>query len=899
MRWWKRNEKEAELDRELHDHLELEAEEQATSGLSKDEAQFAARRALGNQALVKEEVRQAWGWMWLDRLSQDVRYAVRSLRNSPGFTAIAVLTLALGIGANTALFGVVDPLILKELPVDSPDRLVLFRDGAPDSPGTNHVSYSFFDRLRAEGTVLGAVFGISEQTATEMDFEGESDPELVRPGWVSGSYFKTLGVDAVAGRVLDDGDDRSEAERVAVISHGLWQRRFGGDPQIVGKTVSFRGVMVFTIIGVAQPDFYGVNADFNRDIWLPFEHLPGFSVMRQNAIGQAMPTRVMGRLRPGWSLEQAQAEATVIYLQMSGPGRDPSSASSVQVLPAATGFSELRFEYIEPLLVLAIASSVALLVACANLAALLLTRGAIRRRELVMRLVLGAGRSRVVGQMLMECVTLAILGGTLSLIVGYWGAHLLVGYLPAESGFLPRVGLDLRVLSFTGVVALLSVLAFGLVPAMRTAYLDPNTAPKGSSGYEGKRLQVGALNRFIVAAQVAFTLVVLVGGALFLGTLWNLRSLDTGFDRQNVIQFSVGRTSSPRSGTGNVGERLLSELPSVPGVASATYFYYGGILGVADDFTGLQVDGRVPNVDEVLEAQVFAVGPKFFEAMGIPVLQGRDFQREDLGRQPTLDYSSPNLVQEPTVDALPVAAISRNMADLLFRDQNPIGRVIRYDWRLGDGATEVEIVGVVEDTRHGLLRDSARWTLYRLRESTSTAGNLYAVRAEVDPSGLKTVVQNFVQDLDSGYRAEDIRTLGEIVEAELVRERFTARLVGLFGLLALFLASIGVYGLISYGVSQRIGEIGVRLALGARVSNIVGMLVRETVLIITTGVAIGLLSVWATTHLISSFLFGLSPTDPWAIVSAIATLLGAALIAGSIPALRASRIDPMVALRHE
>ncbi len=830
--------------------------------------------------------------MPLELLAGELAYSLRILRKNGGVTFVAVVMLALGIGANTAIFSVADPLLFRALPVRNPHDLVLFRMRVPNLPDIDYVPFLLFDQVRTEGRALTGIFAtVAPPTHTLLTVEGESAAGRIRTEWVSGAYFETLGVDAVAGRVFLEQEDRASGEPVAVISHGLWQRRFAGTTQAIGQAVSLTipalGYKSFTIIGVAPPNFHGVNVDFNTDVWLPLHHRPGFGGPGTESFG-LLPVQMMGRLQSNSSLPQAQAELDVVYSQIASLLPDHYRTGAVHVDSGHSGFSVLRSEYRRPLLILAVATGIVLTIACTNVAALLLALGAARRKELGIRLAMGAVPSRVVGQLMTESLILAVLGGLLGVVVG-GGAQLLVGYLPPESGFMPKVGADLRVLGFTSAVSFLSVLVFGLVPAMRATRLNLDSVLKGRTGTNGSSLM--RWNRLILVGQVAFSLLLILGAGLFLRTFHNLRDLERGFGTEDTVQFAV----RPRGDefTADPGERFASGLANLPGIDAATNYFFRGPLVNRIRMTPIQVEGYVPAPHESLMASVWPVGPRFFETLAVSLHRGRDFREADLAREPDpFSKFKGDPVQTPDSESA-VGVISRNMAEDLFGDRNPIGRKVRV------GSTEIEVIGVAEDARYGLLVERPPWVLYRLNYTRAVYANLFAVRTKESLATLAPALQDLVDEINPGFYVTDLQSLGQLLESTLVRERFMARLASLFGLLALFMVSIGIYGQVAYGVAQRRSELGIRMALGAPAANVLALLAQEMFLVLATGILLGLLAALATTHLVSSLLFGLTPMDPSTIAFSITVLLTAALAASLRPALQAARTDPMVVLRHQ
>ena len=878
---------EQEIGDEIESNLQFHIDDGLRDGMSPKEARRQALIRLGGIEPAKEAWRDRRGIPFLESLWKDVVYAFRTMGRSKGWTAVAILSLALGIGAVTAVFSVADPLLVRKLPVRSPDELFILRTVFPDRPSVDSVPYALLEQLRDQDGPLShlwTVRGGGVAGPTSLVMEKDVQVASLRMAWVSGNYFDALGVDAVEGRAFSEEDERTDAAPVAVISSRLWNSRFGGDPNVIGGTVQPTILPYsFTIIGVADPRFHGVNVDFDVDVWVPRHHEPLLApLFKEGAVA------MMGRLRPGRTIEEAQAQVDVAYDRISS-SFEGDEDQRIQVSSGASGYSQLRPQFLDPLLVLMAATGAVLLVACANVAGLLLVRGTSRRKELTVRLVIGATRARIVSQLLTECLLVAILGGLCGLVVAYLGGHLLLEYLPPESGFVSRANLNIRVLGFTATVSMLSILLFGLVPIIRTANLDLNSALKGESSIDkpgfGRRFL--GLSKLTVVGQIAFSLLLLVSAGLLVRTFQNLNGLEAGFDRQNVLQFSV-HPYTPAPGTSDPGDRLFHRMTLQPGVEAATYYFFSGMLdiGGAHSFTPIRMPGSIRSATEAPEAVVFPVGPRYFETLGIPLIAGRDFGLEDQGRvvNPiSASRAGENRRLDPA--GLPVAVISGNMASSLFSDQNPIGRTVIA------GSNEFEIVGVAWDTRHGVFREPTPWVLYRINHRPDTYLNTFAVRTEGDPSSVVQAIQTLVSEVDPGYYTANISTIDELVAATYARERFVGLLAGMFGILALFLASIGIHGLVSYIVGQRTREIAIRVALGAKVFDVVRMISREIAGVLAVGIVCGLLAAWATTRLLSSLLFGLTPTAPWTIASATLLLIACALAASCVPVSKAVAIE--------
>ena len=841
----------------------------------------------------------------IDRLSKDAIYTVRSLSKSPGFTAVAVLSVALArlirreeraatrpahrnAPLNTAVFSVADPVLVRRLPVDNPEELVLFRTSDPDEVDRwrDTVRYPLFERMMGGTRSTSGAFMIDGTFLSPLVPEGmtpsESLPQIeVAP--VSGNYFETLGVRAVAGRTFSDTDDRPDGDPVVVIGYGLWTTRFGGNPDVIGSRVAIGMPLLdenvdFTVIGVAPKGFYGVDIDVNPDMWLPYHVYaqlnPAIRIMKL-FIPEGLGVRMMARLRPEATLREVQSEVDVIQTQTDDG--EIADVPRVRAEGGQSGFSLLRLAFFRPLVLLSIAVASVLLIACANVAALTVVRGLGRRKELALRLALGCGRLGIYRQLLLESALVGGAGAILGLGVSYWSNRLLIGYLPPETGFIERAGLDIRVLTFTGGVALLSVLIFGLVPALRISNPDLVRTLNVAAGRFERGGRATVFIRLMVIAQIGISLVLLIGTGLFVRTIQNLREVDLGFDR-DVVQFSIEVDSAERidDWSGSV-ERLLGQLELTPNVESATHYNQRGLLGGRTRLRPVSAPGS----GAAVRSDSLLVGPRFFETMGVSILSGREFRSGDQSRE---------------ADS-PVAVISQALAIELFGDRNPVGRLI-YQNPEEENSEEVEIIGVAEDARHSTPREYSAPALYRLfSASGGSTITRFAFRSRGNEGGRLTIAQRAAGDIDSRFRVARLMTMNEVAEASLVREKFMGRMVGLFGGLALSLTVVGIYGLMSYLVSQRTREIGIRMALGARRRQVMEPVFREVWLLCAVGVVLGLLAMSAMTGVAASVLFGVTTIDAGVTIGAIAVLVLSATVAGYIPARRATRMEAHTLLR--
>ncbi len=839
-----------------------------------------------------------------DEMFQDLRFGVRMLLKTPSFTAMAVLSLALGIGANAAIFSLLDAVLLKMLPVKQPEQLVFLESGAPEFKRSSNISYATFERLRAQEHVLSGACFFSYTTRVNASLNGQA--EVAEGQLVSGGFFSTLGVQAQAGRTFTEADDKeSGAQAVAVISHGYWQRRFGSNPSVVGQSVVLNNVP-FTIIGVAPPEFFGVIAGNAPDIFLPSAAGEGILSRRNRFRAGSLPF-VLARLKTGVPTQQAAAALTLTLQQArlaeAGTALTPEKQQAIQqqtmnLLSAGQGFSGLRRQYSQPLRLLMAAVLLVLLIACANVANLLLARAAARSKEIAVRLALGAGRLRLIRQLLTESLLLALLGGATGLLLASWSSGLLLavvssGRNPVTSGAQLSLNapLDSRILGFTALVSLLAAVVFGLAPAWRATRLELSPTLKDNSGSlaGGARFRWG---KVLVVSQVALSLTLLIGAGLFVRSLSKLKNADLGFKREKVLLFSIDPQliGYQRNQIGPLYKQLLERLTVVPGVQSVSLARQGLLSGGGTQGS-IKVPGHTPAADENSFTQtrgetewnapwLAQVGPRFFETLGMTLLRGRDFGPQD------------------NETSRKVAVINEAFARYYFGSADPIGQ--QFD-RGADNGGEVEIVGVVKDAKAGSIQEQTPRTFYVpfLQDPSAWRETTFQVRTAGDPLNLAATIRSAVQGIDPTLSLFRVRTLATQVDESLGQERLVATLASLFGVLALLLTCAGLYGVLSYSVSQRTHELGIRLALGAQAGAVLRLVVKQGMGLVLLGVGSGLVAALALTRLLSNLLYGVQATDPLTFVVITALLLAIALLACWLPARRAAQVDPLTALRHE
>ncbi|HEV2379452.1 MAG TPA: ABC transporter permease [Terriglobia bacterium] len=897
------------MTRDLQDetrlHRELREQEQVEAGISPEEARYAARRRFGNESILREESREMWGWYSFETFGQDLRYALRQMRRNAGFTAVAVLTLALGIGANTAIYSLMESILLRSLPVADPESLVVLNwhsrpplDGSkqwvhvihgvqgilwPGDKGamvSGMFPYGAFETLRKENPVFSTLFGYFNGQTRNLSIHGQATTASTE--YVTGEYFRGLAVLPAAGRLIDSEDDRPGAAPVAVISFATSQNRFGGLPNAIGQAILVDNIP-FPVIGVAPPEFFGVDPEVAPDLYLPLHTnmlVDGAEAARMYGNGNFYWIEMMGRLRPSVSMAQAQALLAPRFHQWvtttATTDGERAKLPALILNPGAAGLGSLRRKYSKPLYVLLMMAGLILAIACANIANLLLARAAARRREMAVRLSLGAGRFRVVRQLLTESVMLASLGGALGVLFAIWGVRSLTLLLSnGQENFTLHAELNWNVLGVTAALSVVCGLLFGLAPAIQSTRPDVMPALKnGPGGGPRRRAQ-----HVLVVAQIAFSFLILVAAGLFVRTLNKLHSVQLGYARENILLFSLNARQAghrdPEITTFYADLRKRFE--SIPGVSSATLSQSSIInAGRAGQATrGPMKIGAVT----IEDARVLAVGPRFLTTMQIPILAGREIDDRD---QP---------------GSRPVAVISERLARTYFENENPVGRRIT----LPDEKRDLEIVGVSANLRYGGLKNEEKsaMTVFVAVSQFSPDGMTYALRTAGDPLKYIKSVHEIVREADSRIPVKNVVTQAAEIDRTISREVTFAKLCTGFAVLALLIACVGLYGTMSYNVARQIHEIGIRMALGAQRGAVVWMVLRRVLILAAVGLAISVPAALIASRLVKSFLFETQPNDPGTLALAGVVLLSAAILAGYAPARRASRIDPLAALRRE
>jgi len=878
-----------ELDRELSFHLAERADELESHGMKPDAARRQARRQFGNYGLQKESTRDRDVFRWLDNLIGDLRYALRALRAAPGFAFVAILSLALGIGANTAIFSLINTVMLKSLPVRNPEELmVVLRDSSPTL--TNPI----WEYVRDHQDVFSGVFAYSTDQFN-LASGGEARP--IPSNWVSGGYFPTLGVHASIGRTLLPSDDVRGCPAVAAISGAFWKTEYGGNPAVIGKTIRLDG-QPFQIVGVIDPAFSGLDVGANAQIYAP---LCAQTIINGNDkwidARSSWYLQVVGRLKTGLTPPQVRTRLQMLMpglVEATLPPDWPADAvanyqkARFDVASAAKGFSDLRTTFRKALLVLMAVVGIVLLIACANVANLLLARATTRRHEIAVRLALGARPARLIRQLLTESVLLALIGAALGVFLATWGSHLLV-YLMSTSGNAVTLDLSLNapVLAFTASIAVATGVLFGLAPAWRTGRVDPHSAMKS----QGRGFATGhsrfSIGKALVVAQIALSLVLIAGAVLLVGSWRRLATVDPGFKGDHVLLIAahlhggnVSTSPSEQSALRLQFRELLDRLRTVPGVRSASASEITPISGSTWN-SAIKADGFEPASRKDATVWRNEVSEGYFATTGTPFVAGRDFNTGD----------APSSVK--------VAIINEAMARKVFGSSSAIGK--RFQTSHGkDYGPPVEIVGVVANAKYQSMAETPQPIAYLAMAQDSDPGQdvNFEVRTVGPPSDIIPSIKTAIGQVDP-YASLQFATLDRQVAESLRLPRTLATLAGFFGGLALLLAMIGLYGIMSYNVARRRNEIGVRIALGATQVRVVRMVMSEVGRIVAVGVVLGILLTLSVTRFVSAFLYGVTPSDPATMLWSAAVLATVAIVAAMVPAWHAARLDPVAALREE
>jgi putative ABC transport system permease protein len=902
---------EREVDDELAFHIEMRTERLIAAGLTPEAARAEALRQFGDVDGVRkycvvmdhERKRAMDRSNLLLELRQDLLYALRLLRRNPGFTAVVVLTLALGIGANTAIFTLVDAVLLRPLPVRAPEELIAIGDPARTSslslgsPVADVISYPLYRDLRDRNRLVTGLLasGRTGRLDVRMRTDSASTPDIEHPRgrFVSGNYFNVLGVLAQVGRTFDGREDAAPGVApIAVISDAYWTRRFARDRGVVGRTLVVNRAAL-TIVGIAPPGFAGEIVGQATELWIPITMQPVL-MPNQHFLQDrnASWLLLLGRLAPGVTLAGAKAEFTVLIRESLVAAAEGASHAAqfrteeVFVSSGAKGFSRLRKTYGTALLTLMTGVGLVLLIICANVANLLLARGVARDREIAVRLAIGAGRFRLVRQLLTESLVLALSSAAVGLVVAWFGSKLLLALVADGASPIPlTVRLDRPVLGYTLVLSVVAVAVFGLVPALRSAGLDLATTMRaGARGVagsvrnaSGRRIPIGALT---IVGQVALSLVLLGGGALLVRSLRNVQNADPGLDRDHLLIVDVDAVGRGYSGERRVAlaRELTGRFARIPGVAAVSYSE-NGIFSGTESSSRLHVPGFTPRAADDTTANYDQVGPGYVRAIGARLLRGRDIGDGDDAR------------------AAPVALINETMARFYFPGASPVGRTLVFK-----DTVSVQIIGVVGDVKDHDLRDPPGrrfYVSYQQRAQGEPDAIRFVVRATGDPAPLAPLVRREITAADASLPILHVDPLRILMRDSVREERLLARLAVGFGVLALLIAAIGLYGVMMYAVRRRTSEIGLRVALGALPADVVRMVLSDALRVVLVGIVVGVPLMFVSTRLLRSQLHGVGHTDPTAFVVAVGLLVGTAFVAALLPALRAARVAPLVALREE
>ena len=944
---WRKREK--ELEKEIQHHLQMAATERGERGASVRDAESGARREFGNVGLVKEVTRDAWGWRWLENLYEDLRYGFRTLGKNKGFAAVAILTLALGIGANTAIFSLIDAVLLRSIPVRDASQLVLVQWRAHKEPKNHNTmgygdcedvhenslqgycsfSEPFYEEIRAQKRVFSNLAAFAGGDRLDLSENGAAST-VEAAEYISGNYFETLGVQPALGRLITAEDDSPTAPAVAVVSYNYWRSQFGGTPAAVGKKILLNKIP-FTIIGVAEPRFDSLAPGNALQMWIPLSALPQLNQLNQPWDNRDVDPLswwlvLVGRLQPGTPRAQAQAAISTIFHNAMTNGAKPifkpEDDPTITLTPVEQGLTGNRSESSTPLYVLMLAVGIVLLIACANVAGLMLARATSRQKEMAVRFALGASRGRILRQLLTESLMLSLAGGALGILFASWCDASIVTFLNSgDNGsalFSPSI--DTRVLMFTAAISILTGVLFGLAPALRGLRVDLTPALKEGAGTGSQSVHPGnaRLNAGsgLVVAQVALSIVVLAGAGLLVRTLQNLKNLDPGFDTRNILTFSLNPTliGYKSADTDNMYGELRSRLSAIPGVVSVSYSWTA-LLGGGRWSTSFHLRGKPK--DEESNSDVLPVGPQFFKTMRIPLLAGREFSAADYATAQAIAEAQAaeraaaaaklkpgakppvSPAQTADVPATP-AMVNQAFVRKYFPNVNVVG--LRFGEQEADPEKEEEkssgweIVGVVADAKYDKLRRDVQPTTYIPNSGGSVT---FALRTQSEPEKFVPQIRAIVSQIDSNLPVYRVRTESQQIDRQILKERLIARLSGFFGVLALLLACIGLYGLVSYEVARRTREIGIRTALGAEKREVLRLVLSQGMRLTLVGTAVGIGLALGLTRYTKDLLYGVKAADPLTYVAVTVLLVGVTLAASYVPARRATQVDPVVALRHE
>lgn len=863
-----------EFEQEMESHLEMLAQENMARGMSHEEARRAARIRLGGSMQLREANRELRGLPFLETLARDLRYGFRMLRKSPGFTTVAVLTLALGIGANTAIFSVVYAVLLKSLPYEKPEQLFsVFEQQAKDERVQTGWSYLNLDELRAQNHIFEDLAGV---IVHELTLTGRGEPTIVTTSVVTPELFSVFRQKPLAGRGLQPEDGKPGAPATVVLSESLWRGVFGADPNVLGNTINL-DKRPYNVVGIMPASFRFPAIREAQQIWIPLAHDPMFGSWMQRRGGHWLV--VTGRLKAGVTTSQAQAELDAIGERLAKEHPADNEGWIIRIKPLQQRFvRDVR----TALLVLLGAVGLVLLIACTNLANLLLARGTSRAREFALRSTLGAGRSRLIRQLMSETAVLGLLGGAAGIALAYWGVQALGSILPQDLPQLNAIRVDYFVLGFAILLSAVAVCGFGLAPALLVANSDLQRSLREDGGRSGESAGGRRARNFLAAGELALAMVLLVAAGLLLRSFAKLTAVNPGFDVEHMVKANIAlpraQYSTPEEWLAFSNE-LLTRTQAEPGIRGAAMAVP---TPLADGFINLAFDivGKPPlSAADSRTANYAAVSTEYLRVMGIPLLEGRFFEKRDI-------LSSPR-----------VAVISKAMAQTYFPNENPIGRQIVCSFP-PDASTARQIVGIVGDVRDIALNADPKAMMYVPYAQAPLWGGDIVVRSALDPSAAVATIRRAVAQIDKDLPLGDVAQMSDVVYTSVAPARFHTFLLALFAAIAVALAATGIFGVFSYSVSCRTREIGVRVALGASRAMIVRMVLREILILTAIGLVAGVLCALAASRLLGHLLFGVTASDPLTLAAVALALVAVAALAGYVPVRRAMRVDPMEALRH-
>jgi len=873
--WLSPHHTDQDFENELEIHLEMLADENVRRGMAPEEARRAARVRLGGLTQLKETNRELHGLPILETFLQDTRYAFRMLRKNPGFTAVAILTLALGIGANTAIFSVVYAVLLKPLPYANPDQLFNVFQAQPQAGiGGTGWSYANFAELREQNRVFSEMAGSQQH---QLTLTGRGEPSVVNTSVVTPELFSLFGEKPLAGRAFFPEDGKPGAPPVVILSESLWRGTFGADPNTIGSSINL-DKRSFTVVGIMPAAFRFPLLTKSEQLWIPLVQDPLFGSWMDRRGGHWL--QVTGRIKPGVSMMQVQAQLDAIAARFAKEFPAENDGWTIRMVPLQQIIvGKVR----SALLVLLGAVGLVLLIACANIANLLLTRATSRAREIAVRTTLGAGRTRIVRQLLSETAVLGLLGGLTGIVLAYWGVQALSSLLPAN---LPRVNairVDNFVLGFALILSAIASCAFGLAPALFAANSNLQSSLREGGGRSGESRNRRRARSFLAAGEIALAMVLLVAAGLLLRSFSKLMSVTPGFDARHLVKADISlprfQYSTPQQWA-EFSDELLARIQAQPGLQDSAVAVprpiADGTVNLGFDIVG----SPASSASASRTANYVSVSLNYFHVMGIPLLSGRFFDRRDI-------LSSPR-----------VAVISKTMARLYFPNQDPLGKQLTFSFPPDSGAM-CEIVGIVGDVRDVALGQDPGPMMYVPYAQAPFWGANVVVKSTLSPSAVAAAIRQEVQKIDKDLPVTDVANMPDLIDASVAQPRFRTFLLGLFAIMALVLAATGIFGVISYSVSCRTNEIGIRVALGASSGSILRMVLRETLFLTFAGLALGLPCALAASRLLGHMLFGVSANDPATLAAVAVTLAAVAALAGYVPARRAMRVDPMVALRYE